>query len=51
MALAYEEVHVCTGWAVLGADDRVVLILCGRDADQAAKDWSEDGYRILPVTV
>ncbi len=50
MALAY-EVDVTTGWAVLDADDRVLVILCGRDADQAAKDWSGDGYRILPINV
>ncbi len=49
MALTYEA-RVTTGWAVLGADDRLVVILCGRDADDAAKDWSSDGYRILPVT-
>ena len=50
MALTY-EVSVTTGWAVLGADDRVIVILCGQDADQAAKDWNTDGYRILPVAV
>jgi hypothetical protein len=49
MVLAY-EVEVTTGWAVLGADDRVVVLLYGRDADEAAKDWSSDGYGILPVT-
>ncbi len=50
MALTY-EVHVTTGWAVLGADDRVVVILCGRDAAEVAKNWNSDGYRILPVTL
>jgi hypothetical protein len=48
MALAH-EVGVTTGWAVLGADERVVVVLFGRDADEAAKDWSSDGYRIRPV--
>ncbi len=50
MALTY-EVQVTTGWAVLGEDDRVVVLLCGRDADDVAKDWSSDGYRIVPVSL
>lgn len=50
MALTY-EVHVTTGWAVLGADDRVIVIVCGRDADEAAQEWTGDGSRVVPVTL
>ena len=50
MALGY-DVKVTTGWAVLGPDERVIVLLFGRDADRAAKDWNTDGYRILPITV
>ena len=50
MALTY-EVHVTTGWAVLGPDNRVVVIVSGRDADEAAQEWGSDGYRVVPVTL
>jgi hypothetical protein len=50
MALGYDVV-VTTGWAVLDPDEHVIVLLFGADADQAAKDWNTDGYRILPVTL
>jgi hypothetical protein len=40
-----------TGLAVLGADGRVVLILLGTDADEAADEWRAEGYTVAPVAV
>jgi hypothetical protein len=42
---------VKTGWAVLGPDQRVRLLLVGQDAATAAEQWSELGYVVLPVTL
>ena len=44
-------VDVRTGWAVLGTDDRIVVLLAGADADEAAKDFGREGYTILPVYI
>ena len=50
MAMTH-EVTVTTGWVVLGADDRVVVILLGQDAADAAEDWASQGHRVVPVTL
>ncbi|HEV7886706.1 MAG TPA: hypothetical protein VGO92_04040 [Acidimicrobiales bacterium] len=39
------------GLAVLGLDGRVVLVLLGADADEAAEDWRAEGYTVQPVAL
>ena len=40
-----------TGWAVLDRDQRVRVILAGEDAPTAAKEWVEQGFLVLPVSL
>lgn len=40
-----------SGLAVLGPDGRVVLVLFGADASDAAEDWKAEGYTVQPVAV
>jgi len=37
--------------AVLDGDGRVVVLFAGNDADDAAQEWAERGYRIEAVDV
>ena len=32
--------------AVLDGDGRVVVLFAGNDADEAAQEWAERGYRV-----
>ncbi|MDQ1438271.1 MAG: hypothetical protein QOK43_1900 [Acidimicrobiaceae bacterium] len=40
-----------TGLAVLGPDGRVVLVLLGRDAPDAAEVWRAEGYTVQAVAI
>lgn len=40
-----------SGLAVLGDDGRVVVVLFGLDADEAAEDWRAEGYTVQPVAL
>lgn len=44
VATAYE-----TAFVVLDADARVVAMFWGADAPDAARDWTERGYRVESV--
>jgi hypothetical protein len=35
--------------AVLGADRRVVVLLAGSDAPDAAREWEQRGYEVVSV--
>jgi hypothetical protein len=35
--------------AVLDADGQVVVMFAGADADEAAQDWADRGYRVEPA--
>lgn len=39
------------GLAVLGPDGRVVVVLIGADADEAAEEWRAEGYTVSSVAV
>lgn len=47
--MAAIETALHSGLAVLGPDGRVVLVLIGDDADDAAEDWRAEGYAVQPV--
>lgn len=40
-----------SGLAVLGPDGRVVIVLLGADADEAAEPWRAEGYTVSPVVL
>jgi hypothetical protein len=40
-----------SGLAVLGPDGRVILVLLGADAAEAADDWRAEGYTVQPVAL
>ena len=40
-----------SGLAVLGPDGRVILVLFGVDAEEAAEDWRAEGYTVQPVAL
>jgi hypothetical protein len=40
-----------SGLAVLGPDGRVVLVLLGADAADAAADWEAQGFTVQPVAI
>jgi hypothetical protein len=35
--------------AVLDSDGRVVVLFAGEDADDAAQEWAERGYRVESI--
>jgi hypothetical protein len=40
-----------SGLAVLADDGRVVVVLFGLDAEEAAEEWRAEGYTVQPVAV
>jgi len=49
--MATIETALRSGLAVLGPDGRVVLVLFGQDADDAAEEWRAEGYTVQPVAL
>jgi hypothetical protein len=47
--MAVLETAVQTALAVLGSDGRVVVVLLGADAPDAAEEWRAEGYDVHPV--
>jgi hypothetical protein len=43
------DIAVRTALAVLAADGRVMVILSGADAFDAAEEWRAEGYEVRPV--
>jgi hypothetical protein len=51
IAMAAIDTALRTGLAVLGPDGRVVVVLLGADAPDAAEEWQAEGYTVQPVAV
>jgi hypothetical protein len=49
--MATVETTLRSGLAVLGSDGRVVLVLLGADAQEAAEEWRAQGFTVQPVAL
>ncbi len=51
MATAMAELaeRAATMWVVLGPDGRVLIAFSGELAEEAAREWETDGFRVRAV--